>query len=253
MNRIAFISDIHVDFGELDLSKIDSNQFDILVIAGDIGLQSSVISTIKKFQVFEKPIVFVLGNHDYVGDIEFNKFNDLVKYESARLKDVYFLNNDSVVINGINFIGATLWTDFKLNNNQEISMYQAKRVMLEYRKTYSNQPYIYFDGRPFLPTDVLNLNEYTKYFFDILDKDKSTVVVTHHAPSEKSIEPCYKGDELNPAFACNMESFILNNNISLWIHGHTHYDVDYMIGNTRVVANQLGYNDRTVKLKIVEL
>ena len=31
--------------------------------------------------------------------------------------------------------------------------------------------------------------------------------------------------------------------MELWIHGHTHFNVDYKIGQTRVITNQRGYVD----------
>jgi Icc-related predicted phosphoesterase len=73
------------------------------------------------------------------------------------------------------------------------------------------------------------------------NKDKKIVVITHHSPSNNSTPPIYKGDHLSPAFSSNLESLVTHENISLWIHGHTHYCVDYMLKNTRVISNQRGY------------
>jgi hypothetical protein len=67
------------------------------------------------------------------------------------------------------------------------------------------------------------------------------VVITHHAPSEKSIPPFHLGRILNAAFASNLDWFVENSSVPLWIHGHTHYSVDYKIGRTRVFSNQRGY------------
>jgi hypothetical protein len=73
-----------------------------------------------------------------------------------------------------------------------------------------------------------------------------TVVVTHHAPSRRSIPPFHEGSQLNPAFASDMEALIYSSGIPLWIHGHTHYNVDYHVGGTRVLSNQRGYPDTPV-------
>lgn len=72
--------------------------------------------------------------------------------------------------------------------------------------------------------------------------DKKIVVVTHHAPSEQSISVVYRNDILNPAFASNLENFILDRpNIKLWCHGHIHSASDYKIGECRVICNPRGY------------
>ena len=74
-----------------------------------------------------------------------------------------------------------------------------------------------------------------------------TIVVTHHAPSPRSEAPYHANSSLNPAFASNLDSLIEQSGVPLWIHGHTHYNVDYVIGLTRVLTNQRGYPDQLCK------
>jgi hypothetical protein len=46
----------------------------------------------------------------------------------------------------------------------------------------------------------------------------------------------------NYYFHSDLDKFIeMNQNIKLWIHGHTHVKLDYKILNTRIVCNPLGY------------
>jgi len=71
-----------------------------------------------------------------------------------------------------------------------------------------------------------------------------TLVVTHHAPSLRSEAPYHANSPLNPAFVSNLDSLITQSGVPLWIHGHTHYNVDYVIGSTRVLTNQRGYPDQ---------
>lgn len=68
-----------------------------------------------------------------------------------------------------------------------------------------------------------------------------TIVVTHHAPSPRSIPPYHSGNPLNAAFASDLDPLIRASGVPLWIHGHTHYNVDYKIGRTRIYSNQRGY------------
>ncbi|WP_274534676.1 hypothetical protein [Aureimonas sp. AU20] len=73
--------------------------------------------------------------------------------------------------------------------------------------------------------------------------DGPTVVVTHHAPTPRSIHPRYEGDVANPAFASDLTDLVARVGPDLWIHGHVHDSFDYRIGRTRVLANPKGYGD----------
>ena len=68
-----------------------------------------------------------------------------------------------------------------------------------------------------------------------------TVVITHHAPSEKSVHPRYANNLLTPAFASDLEDLMEGDRVALWIHGHTHDVFDYEVYGTRVVCNPRGY------------
>jgi hypothetical protein len=73
-------------------------------------------------------------------------------------------------------------------------------------------------------------------------KDQKVVVMTHHAPSVQSIEPFRKDHPATCAYYTALDGFIMDNpQIAAWCHGHTHYDVDYTIANTRVLSRQCGY------------
>lgn len=67
------------------------------------------------------------------------------------------------------------------------------------------------------------------------------VVLTHHAPSPRSIPPKFQGDPLNCAFASDLDALVMESKALLWVHGHIHSQSDYQIGSTRVVANPRGY------------
>ena len=75
-------------------------------------------------------------------------------------------------------------------------------------------------------------------------KYKPIIIVTHFAPSPYSIDSEYIGNPANPAFANNLNEFILTNpNIRIWAHGHTHKPFDYILGQTRVICEPFGYNN----------
>lgn len=82
--------------------------------------------------------------------------------------------------------------------------------------------------------------EYIESCLSSVHADKF-IVVTHHAPSDRSIQPEYVGDCLSPAFASHNEELVKSSLINYWIHGHTHHCVDYCLDSTRVLSNQRGY------------
>jgi hypothetical protein len=84
--------------------------------------------------------------------------------------------------------------------------------------------------------------EKIEQFYDAYP-DLPVVVVGHHAPSHKSVKPKYERDvHMNGAYRSDLENFIADRpRIKLWVHGHTHSEFDYMVAETRVVANPRGY------------
>lgn len=104
--KIHVLSDLHLETGPYELpSGLD---FDILVAAGDIGpIELSVPWLAKQ----GKPVVYVLGNHD-----RWNKdLGSVIKKakELAQGTQVYVLEREAVEIQGVRFLGATLWTSFR--------------------------------------------------------------------------------------------------------------------------------------------
>jgi len=69
----------------------------------------------------------------------------------------------------------------------------------------------------------------------------------------------YVGNELNGAFTVELSDYIEGNDIDYWINGHSHRNIDAVIGKTKGVSNQLGYesaneyhsfvSDKILKLK----
>lgn len=51
----------------------------------------------------------------------------------------------------------------------------------------------------------------------------------------------HKRGPLNSAFANNLDDFIAESRIDVWIYGHSHTNIDTDITGTKVVCNQLGY------------
>ena len=100
-------------------------------------------------------------------------------------------------------------------------------------------------GTPFTPEDSTVLfKKHVAWLEAALAApyDGPTVVITHHAPSLRSIHPRFAGSLLNACFVSDLERLIGADRVQLWIHGHTHDSFDYMLNGTRVVCNPRGYS-----------
>lgn len=222
MKRISIMSDIHVehhaDTGTAFIESIPTN-VDIIVLAGDICTYPLIDRTLKKFCDRFKNVVYVLGNHEHYGCSHTNLFQkiDYIRYERDNLT---FLNNSKSTVDGIDFVGGTLWFP-----EDPVA---PKQGMPDFKNIPKFESWVYEENA--------ECSHNINYF-----ADENSVVVTHHAPSHKSIHDMFKNNILNPFFLSNEEETIYTKQPKLWIHGHMHTSFDYMIDKTRVICNPLGY------------
>lgn len=241
--RILILSDLHHEVWREFAPLFDTSvsRPDVVVLAGDI--HTKVRAPSWAAAVFPHiPIIYIAGNHEFYGGA-LDKTNLAIQEECAGYSNVHYLDCGEKTINGVRFLGATLWTDFSLfGPDQRISaMAQASDVMNDYRVIrIASEGY-----RRLRPIDTAKLHaEHRAWLARRLDMPFAgpTVVVTHMAPSRRSVAPDYASDPVSAAFASDVEDLVSKAN--LWIHGHTHTSFDYVIGQCRVVANPLGYMTR---------
>jgi predicted phosphodiesterase len=190
---------------------------------------------------FDKPVLYVLGNHEFYGGGIESTANELKRLCAGSLVQV--LDDDEIVINGVRFLGTTLWTDFMLlgdGDARSAAMNEARSFMRDFSRIRGGH----------LSTEVFTPEESAALFArhaDWLDRRLAishggpTVVVTHHAPSRQSIHPRYLNSILNACFVSDAEHLFGTGRAHLWIHGHTHDSFDYAVNGTRVVCNPRGY------------
>lgn len=225
--KIRIMSDLHLEFGPLELEPAGE---DVLVLAGDTNLGVSAQNwAVKMNWQLKVPVVMIAGNHEY-----YNRcfIYTLGLFQSANSKEVYFLERESVDISGVRFLGTTLWTDYNLYGR-----YSEDKALA--RVSLNDHRLITYEGDMiFTPSHA---GEEHRKAVEFLETTKGDVIVTHHAPSVKSALPEFKNDPLTAAYASNLEELVARSGAKLWIHGHMHNSVDYMIGQTRVVSNPRGY------------
>lgn len=232
--KLQIMSDLHLEFEPFRYRETDA---DVVILAGDIGVKAKGVEWAMKI---DKPVIYVMGNHEYYGSSlprQLEKCQDI-----ANGSNVHFLENDIATIDGVNFFGCTLWTDFELHGSEYASKVLAGRHMNDYQAIRSSGTYSKLH-----PNKTQELSIESQKWLDESLKEhegETNVVVTHHLPSEKSCSSEYKSSNLNPCYASNLEALILDRNPALWVHGHTHDAFDYHIDKTRIICNPKGYYDQ---------
>jgi Icc-related predicted phosphoesterase len=159
-------------------------------------------------------------------------------------ENVFFLDSGEALVGSVRFLGTTLWTDFALfgRERQEESMSAAGAAMTDYRRIRLQSA----GYRKLRPSDTLLMHEQQKAWLSKKFEEPfsgPTVVVTHMAPSKKSVSSKYEHDLVSAAYASNLDELVPR--ADLWIHGHMHESFDYRIGKTRVVCNPFGYASKS--------
>ncbi len=242
MTRALILSDLHNEFGERFDCPTDVS-CTVAIFAGDID---KPITTALEWLAWQRdkflggvPIVYVAGNHEFYGS-EMRLAREAGRDRAAKL-GIHFLDPGSVVIDGVRFIGATLWTDFHLNRRPVMDRKAALRGMNDYRRIK-----VELDGKcgTVRPHYIQSLHKADRAFIEgelAIPHDGPTVVVTHHAPHPESVMPMYRGDALSACFASDLSEVIEKYQPKLWVHGHDHHHHLYNVGETTIFANPAGY------------
>jgi predicted phosphodiesterase len=237
--RLLVLGDLHLEFGP---ARIPTPDVDVAVLAGDIHLGREGRKWIRK-HFRDTPVIYVLGNHEFYRH-SLPELTETLKRETDG-SNIHVLENTAVEINGFRFLGCTLWTDFMIAANPEAAIRVAEGMMNDYSIVKNSA-----EGRVLRARDTITLHQESVAWLkreSAKNDPTRTVVVTHHAPSGRSEAPYHANSPLCAAFASNLDSLVRKSRVPLWIHGHTHYNVDYKIGSTRVLTNQRGYPDEPCK------
>jgi len=227
--RIRIYSDLHL---EREAFSPQGGDADLVVLAGDIANGAAGIEWARA--TFTAPVLYLAGNHEYY-DGEFESVQAAMR--AAAGGPVELLDCSATVIDGIRFLGCTLWTDYSLAPAAE-----RPAVIEGARKHNPDYQKIRYGSRAMAPEDAIALcgrhrswlcNELARPFAG------TTVAITHFAPHRRSIAPKYADHRANPAFVVDLDEAM--GAPALWIHGHTHTYFDYGVRGTRVVCNPRGY------------
>lgn len=233
--KLNVLSDLHLSQAGMPLPDNDA---DVVVLAGDIARPHQAIDWARGFR---KPVLYVPGNHEFYGGDIAGTVERLK--ELAAGTNVHVLADSEACIAGVRFLGSTLWTDFRLFGDgagRDSSVEEALEHMRDFSRIFRDPA----QQSRFTPQDAAAL--FTRHSAWLAQALRTphlgpTVVVTHHAPSPRSIEPRYRDSPLSACFASRADHLLQGGRARMWIHGHMHHSVDYRVGGTRIVSNPRGY------------
>lgn len=258
--RVAWLTDIHLNFLELDeltefmvfLSKYDADGF---VISGDIAEGDTLVNYLSVMsEAIRKQIFFVLGNHDYYRS-SFNEVRKAIAKLCRENSDLIWLPAVEYVVfsDDTAMVGHGAWADGRYGK------YGSDRVLL------SDHQLI----KEFSETDKAGIlkimqelaDEAAKHFRECLpealEKFEHVYVVMHPAPFE---EVCfYRGklsdEEFLPHFSCKAVGDVLlelaekypDKKITV-LSGHMHYQLEKDIrDNLKVLVGGAKYGSPAVQ------
>jgi len=266
--KVSLASDVHLEFGDLVLNNEDNA--DVLLLAGDIcvakELQYSDSKYYGRFHDFFarcagefKDVIYVAGNHEHYHGT-YDETYKIIREQLSKHSNIHVMDNETIHLNDTTFIGGTLWTDF--NNEDETTMRSISHMMNDFRIITAPggrlsswrdlDGNIHYRNEALKPEDVLVDHKAMLDFIDsvvvsdrLITSEGKYVVVGHHSPSKLSTKPQYEKDwEMNGGYSSDLTKFIKDHpEIKLWVHGHTHHNFDYMVGETRILCNPRGYHN----------
>ncbi|MFN9726618.1 metallophosphoesterase [Acidovorax sp.] len=264
--NIQLLSDLHLEVHPHFVAE-PAPGADVLVLAGDIGSYQTGsllqyddfglarFSPLPHYAGWPTPVVLVPGNHEYDAQ-DFDAAHARLRKTCDRL-GIVWLERETIAIDGVRFIGSTLWSDFDALADHEATTDITRRLKLRekafraadfyLRKTGTTR-----QGQPFLAAAVreqaLVCQTWLSHALAQPFAPGPTVVVTHFAPSLRSADPRYGLIPGTAGFCNALDAWMPH--ADLWLHGHLHARSDYTVRGQhgdgsawecRVVANPLGY------------
>lgn len=263
---LRYVSDLHLEFYSdllinYSISKLkpiwnfeyENNTIFNLALLGDIGnpYNPSLEQFLQLISNKYSNIFYIPGNHEYYNLSNDNsytmvKVKNKLDYICSQYPNIHLMDNESIELYGINFIGTTLWSHIpnekKLTLSKIINDFNL--IMIDNNKTLT-------------PNDTNKLNKQNIIWLKeqlIKSIHLPNIIMSHHAPlfnNQKHLHylsnPKYINSYNNEAFHNNL-SHLITKPIVAWLYGHTHYSSEFKLNNVIIGTNQLGYLNEQKKI-----
>ena len=231
--KIWLFSDLHLAGEHIPADRIfrEIPQCDVAICAGDLitGDPAAGVEWLAEHIRSHVPaLAYVLGNHEFWDTAGRTKSMERLRAEAGRAgarHGIDVLDDMALTLDDVRILGTTLWSSEPGMGHQEYAWIRPRDA----------------SSAMLTPADVQAMHEESVRWLDeeLSASDRPTVVVTHHAPHPDCIGPV--NADRSPGFATDMSDLIIRHQPVAWLHGHTHYQSDFMIGGTRVTSNQKGH------------
>ena len=226
--KLQIASDIHREFGHNP--EIPDAGGDVLVLAGDIGYANEkTVEWLRGISDRYEAVLYVPGNHEFYGSYLRKAAANVDR--KAAYGGYNWLNNRPIEVEGQRFVGTPLWANFC---GDPLSMIEAGRSISDFDQIWFGK------GRRLTPEIMLTLHKEAKAFLEATVRP-GDIVITHWPPTLEARNHNYAVDGIAKYFSADISDFVMRSRASLWVCGHTHYNVDFMLGETRILSNQGWY------------
>lgn len=241
------MSDLHLEFyNKFRVNSLPEDKETILILAGDIIAGKNL----KQFEPFFKDVstrfaevIWVFGNHEFYNGSILRAPEKAQKAIAEKYPNIHIFNNkaDVFIKDDVVFVCATLWTDFNKGNPNDYMT--ANNGMNDFKRIRTGPP-----SSPYQKkfqahlAHCMHMEQLRNMCFLFEEhKDKTIVVVSHHAPCSLSADEGFRGKISNSAYYSDLSEIIHKYEPKIWFHGHMHTNSDYQLFNTRVICNPKGY------------
>ncbi|WP_408415555.1 metallophosphoesterase [Paraburkholderia caledonica] len=231
--KLQIASDLHLH-GCTDTEErygpLRYSDSDVLILAGDIDRVNKVSD---RFADWPCQVLYVRGNHDSY----FTAYEKAISVAARKSTggNFAFLERAIVSFPHVRVLGCCLWSDFGLFGRVDDALLLTSYFSADYRCVRRS------DGALLRPEDVRREHLLSVQWLSrvlAMPFSGKTVVVTHHAPSPRSLDPRYGRSSTDAGFASDLTP--LMRAVTLWVHGHTHFSCDYKVKTCRIVCNPAG-------------
>jgi 3',5'-cyclic-AMP phosphodiesterase len=138
VQRVGWLTDIHLDFLKPEqetrfFETLRAAEVDVWLIGGDIAEAPTVCATLRRIaQTLQKPIYFVLGNHDYykgsIGQVRAD-----VRRLCAEIPSLIYLSDTASVAltPQVRLIGHDGWADLQYGDFKKSSVWMRDYIEIE--------------------------------------------------------------------------------------------------------------------------
>ena len=229
MIKIQILADLHMEFfpQPRQRSFLEGllTDCDVVLLAGDLATLDQLGPTLEWFCANYPRVVYVTGNHEFYRS-SFAAVREVLQDLGGSLANLHFLDNRAVTIQGLRFLGTTLWfPDSPQNDTYSVMLNDFQLIEDFHERVYEEAA----RAREFLQAQL----------------QRGDVVLTHHLPSHRSVDALYEDSPLTRFFVYPQDDLMESRLPALWAHGHTHLNCDYRLGpgdETRVLCNPYGYH-----------